>query len=257
LSSTNRQKMILSFLEEHDSVNVNELSEYFHVTPTSIRRDLTSLEEAGWIIRSRGQAQLNNKSFRSGLLNTAFNKRTSINSSEKKILAKLAASMIKPRDTVFLDSGTTIHELAAELKHNPIKDITIITNAVPAATLLAPDYTVNLSGGVLNSYIMALIGPDAENYFSHVIAHKAFIGASSIIEQGITSTFPFHVGIKRKVITQSKEVYVVVDSTKFIDMGVHIVCSLRDLTAIITIETDENKEALKHFREEGIKIITV
>ena len=83
MSRTNRQKMILSFLEEHDSVNVNELSEYFHVTPTSIRRDLVSLEEAGWIIRSRGQAQLNNKSFRSGLLNTAFNKRTSINSNEK------------------------------------------------------------------------------------------------------------------------------------------------------------------------------
>ena len=257
MSRTNRQKMILSFLEEHDLVNVNELSEYFHVTPTSIRRDLMSLEEAGWIIRSRGQAQLNNKSFRSGLLNTAFNKRTSINSNEKKIIAKLAASMIKPGDSIFLDSGTTIHELAAVLKHNFVKDLTIVTNAVPAAMLLASDYTVNLSGGILNSYIMALIGPDAENYFSHFITHKAFIGAPSIIDQGLASAFPFHVGIKRKIIAQSKEVYALVDSTKFIDLGGHIICSLRDLTAVITIETDENTDALKHFRKEGVKIINV
>ena len=51
-----RQKMILSLLEQDGSVRVSTLAGKFSVTEETVRRDLDKLEEKGLLTRSHGGA---------------------------------------------------------------------------------------------------------------------------------------------------------------------------------------------------------
>ena len=53
-----RQEQILEILKEKGKVNVHNLSEYFSVTPKTIRRDLEFLEENGELVRIHGGAEM-------------------------------------------------------------------------------------------------------------------------------------------------------------------------------------------------------
>lgn len=49
-----RQREILNILEKYGSVSVNKLSNTLYVSPPTIRRDLTMLENQGKICRTHG-----------------------------------------------------------------------------------------------------------------------------------------------------------------------------------------------------------
>ena len=64
-----------------------------------------------------------------------FDDKTSIAAREKQRIAEAALKYIKPNDTIYLDGGSTVLELARLLKDR--SNITIVTNSLRAAMELA------------------------------------------------------------------------------------------------------------------------
>ena len=104
-----RKEEIMRLLKENKRVSSAELSERFHVSGTTVRTYLMELEKAGRLIRTHGGALLNDD-----ILNVeesiAARKQKCLR--EKQKAAAKARSMIKDGDTILLDSGTTMLELA-------------------------------------------------------------------------------------------------------------------------------------------------
>ena len=51
-----RKRLILHMLAEDNNISVNDISKSLHVSTVTIRSDLSSLEENGFIVRTRGGA---------------------------------------------------------------------------------------------------------------------------------------------------------------------------------------------------------
>ena len=93
-----RQEEILRMLESSGSVTVQELTEHFGASESTIRRDLNALHRKGALVKVFGGAVQAETT-----LNTKDEKvsmRESLHSEEKKRIAQYAASLIQADDFV-------------------------------------------------------------------------------------------------------------------------------------------------------------
>ena len=152
-STVSRRIKIIELLKAHGQVNVNELSESLGVSGVTIRNDLAQLEKKRVLIRARGGAIKIEQSFADEDYPLSDKQKKHL--SEKREIGRRAADLIDENDTIIIDSGSTTYELAKNLKK--FNDLTVITNALNVATLLAEYNNINVivPGGMLkkNSYL--------------------------------------------------------------------------------------------------------
>jgi DeoR family transcriptional regulator of aga operon len=156
-SCVDRRSIILLKLEKDDKVNVTELSHQFNVSEVTIRKDLRYFEKKNILIRSRGGAM------KRSLVNVDLSiyDRRKQNIKLKEAIGAAAANLIMNGETILLDTGTTVMQLA---RHLPKKiDITVITNSVDITFRLAeyPNIRVIMPGGILRRNSLALVGEQA------------------------------------------------------------------------------------------------
>lgn len=228
-SLNTRQSTILRFIEERGSINIHTLFSQIPASEATIRRDLTLLEQKQCIMRRRGEAFVLKKS-----LKNAFQQRENINRSAKQIIAHIAAKLIQDNDTVILDAGTTTLEIARLLTQK--NNLTIVTNSLPIANILAPTkVSLLFAGGHLFSQNMSTQGPDAEAFFKKIEVNKAFVGASGVRKSvGLETLNPYEAEIKRLMVRSAKQSYGVVDASKFNMAGVNVFCEFSELDFLIT-----------------------
>lgn len=238
-----RRQDILRTIQVNSTVAVEELIRQYNESAATIRKDLTHLEKAGFINRTRGEVHISRSS-----LVLPVSARGAVNAAEKKHIARIAARMVEDHDSIILDSGTTTLAVAQELGDKP--HIHVITNSVYIATVLANcDISVNVCGGVLKSTNMSLVGPEAEQYFSRLEVDKMFLSASGVRgTTGLCVISPFECHIKKQMMRVAKKVYAVVDSSKLNTSGVNLITEFGGLDALITdrpIRDPELSEALQ------------
>ena len=162
-----REREIINLLKNEDGfVTVKKLCEMLYASESSIRRDLTALEQKGIINKTYGGAELV-KNFSNVI---SFIKRSHHNINEKRIIANKAKSLIKDGSVIFLDSSSTSFYLANEIIHN--NTLTVITNNIEILCLLSNSLiNVVSSGGVMSpENRTCLIGPDAQYIFENTYA---------------------------------------------------------------------------------------
>ena len=248
-----RQSQIIKLLNEKPKTLINELAQYFSVTPTSIRRDLVKLEASGLIKRTHGYAQLTSPSHVKD-----YASRATQHSEEKRQIAKAALRFIQPRQALVFDSGTTTLALADELSSTVIDNLTIITATLPIASRLASCCQVLVSGGLVQAEDMSLIGPEADAYMRNITCDIAFMGSSGIRKgAGYTASSPFLVSIKKEMLKSAKHAIALLDSSKFNQGGVHLFTTFSEhkIKTIITVRTQENEDDLNALEKSGITII--
>ena len=125
-----REREIINLLKTEDGfVTVKGLCEKLYTSESSIRRDLTSLEQKGIIKKAYGGAELV-KSFSNV---TSFIKRSHHNINQKRIIAQKAGTLIKDGDIIFLDQSSTAFYLANEIITN--NTLTGVTNNIDILSL--------------------------------------------------------------------------------------------------------------------------
>lgn len=208
-----REREIINLLKNEDGfVTVKELCEKLYTSESSIRRDLTSLEQKGIIKKTYGGAELV-KSFSNV---TSFTKRSHHNINQKRIIAQKAKNLIKDGDIIFLDQSSTAFYLANEIITN--NTLTVITNNIDILSLLSNSaIKVISSGGILSSENRnCLIGTDAHRIFEDIHAHKVFFSTKSLSETGIISDCTREEVLVRNAMLQNAEQKIFLcDSEKF------------------------------------------
>src|SRR5580700_8411788 len=226
---TRRRQAILSEVRKASAVSAEDLAGMFGVSVETIRRDLRGLRDAGLLQRVYGGAL----SVRS--TEGTFAARSALHGARKRAIARLAATLVEPEDTIVIDIGTTALEVARALPESFRGRV--LTNSVPVAMELAVRDQIELllSGGQVRPGDAACYGAQAESFFGEFYADKAFLGSGGVHPRaGLTDYHPPEVITRRTIITHSGASYVLADSSKLGAIAVHRVCPLSRVTAVLT-----------------------
>jgi DeoR/GlpR family transcriptional regulator of sugar metabolism len=182
-----------------------------------------------------------------------FSSRDTHQLTEKETIGRACAELVRPRESVILDAGTTTYHVA---RHLESKNPQIITNSLPVANLFASAQKVEVvvSGGVIYPRLGVLVGPLAVEAFSKIHADVAIMGAGGITLEGITNSHGLLIEIQRAMINAAQRVIVCLDHTKF---GRQSVSHLCDLTSLDTVVTDSGApmELIDGLRARGLEVV--
>ena len=250
-SCVDRRTDILKQLEKNDQVDVLDLSRQFKVSEVTIRKDLKYLEMKNILIRSRGGAM------KQSLINVDLSiyDRRRQNIKLKEAIGSAAADMIFSGETVLLDTGTTIKQIA---RHLPKKiNITVITNSVDITFRLAeyPNIRVIMPGGILRRNSLALVGEQAAESLRGFYCDKYFLSADGIdIERGMMTTNIEEASLARINIKNSRKVIALIDSSKFHSKGITTIAPLKEIDTLIT-DSGIPEDILEKIKSLGVFVI--
>lgn len=210
MKATARQLRIRELLEGQEFVDLETLCRQLDVSESSIRRDLSELEQQRVLKRVHGGALAARP--RDQLLD--FSWQSTRHAAEKQRIARLAASLIEDEQTVILDGGSTTAAVAAELAH---RSLNIITNSLAIAEIFknSRQIEVTLTGGYLYPRLEIMLGPLCEHTLTGVAADILIMGIGGISEAGFSNNNTLLVGSERKMIEVSRQVMIVADHSKF------------------------------------------
>jgi DeoR family transcriptional regulator, fructose operon transcriptional repressor len=224
-----RQTNILELIKTGQPVKVGILTERFGVSESTIRRDLQELEDAGCLHRTHGGAILGHSEYE-----PSFQEKTTCCLVEKQEIAKAAVTLIEQGETILLDSGTTTLEIARQLRG---KKVTIATNSMDIAQIFVDDKIteVILLGGSLRKPTHSLVGYLTNETLKNLHFDKVFLAANNVdLEQGVTTPNMIEAETKRHMLLSGQEVILVVDHTKFGQKSLCQICSLSEISLLLT-----------------------
>lgn len=246
-----RLDRLRGILRETGVVRVDELCEALEVSPATVRRDLEELERRGEARRVHGGAvAVEKKPFEEPV----FDDKAAMARDEKQRIARSAAGLIGARDTIYLDGGSTVLELARLLHDRP--DITVVTNSLRAASELGGSGPrLILIGGELRRLSQTMVGPLTRLMLEELHIDKAFMGTIGIsLAEGLTTTDPGEAYTKELVMRRAREVVLLADSNK---VGTVTFARAGKLSEVGTLVTDaplpEEYEA--YCAEHGVTVV--
>lgn len=207
-----RRERIAELVAQKGAVHIGELTQLFGVSEVTIRHDLDVLASQGLVVRERGGALANVQT----TLARAFEQRSGANLEAKRKIGEAAAQLVKPGDTIIMDAGTTVMEMARNLRD--VEPLTVITNALNVANQVGglAGCHVILIGGSLSVETISTVGPLAEHHLGELVVSKLFLGAHTVdLEAGVVDTSIEIARVKRAMIQAAREVILLVDSSKW------------------------------------------
>ena len=247
-----RRSEILRLVRRDGSVKVGELSALFEVTEETIRRDITKLDQEGQVKKTYGGAVL----LDSLSEDVSYVDRERSNIMEKRRIAQLAQQFIDHGDTIFIDASTTALEMAKAIDRK--KEVTIITNSVLAINQLTHYENIHVIGigGTLNPKNLSMEGPVAIQCIDYYNADKLFFSVKGITkEKGLMDSKEVSVEIKKHMMENSKQVFLLADTTKFGQSALFGYLPMHHVDALITdYEMDKSWKA--YFEKNEVEIIS-
>jgi len=248
-----RRQHILSLVQRDGRVLVTELSDSLGISPITIRKDLDHLGARGLVMRTHGGALVPQGST---LLDPTLKEKEQHQSKEKQRIAAAAAKLVQNGQCLLLDSGTTVTAVARSLRE--FSHLTIVTNAVNIASELSDtDFEIILTGGTLRKNSFSLVGPMAEDMLSQIRADILFLAVDGFDPKiGITTPNVLESRVNRAMVSASRRVVAVCDSTKFSHSSMALIVPP---TAVHTVITDDQipDAVADTLRSAGIELIIV
>ncbi|MBK1881630.1 DeoR/GlpR transcriptional regulator [Luteolibacter pohnpeiensis] len=245
-----RQKLILHRIQVQGFVRNIDLAEEFGVSDETIRKDLTVLEQMGRAVRNHGGAERPSPD----RFDLPLPVRTAVNEREKDLIARVAADLISPRETIFLDASSTVLRLA---DHLPVMPLTVVTNAHHIVVSLAtrPDLTLVCTGGTYENQSRGYTGAMAEDASKRFVIRSAFLGVDALDpDRGAMDVNHGHGVLKQRLIERVDRVIILADSSK---LGARSAYRFADLSDIDILVTDDAAapEILARFKAAGITVM--
>lgn len=244
-----RHQLILQMIKEKPIVKIQEIVDLTEASESTIRRDLTLLEEGKFLKRVHGGAAR----LRGKLQEPSMTEKSAKNLQEKRQIAQYAASLIEEGDSIYLDAGSTIMEMIAYL---PAKDIVVVTNGLMHLPhLLERNIETYVIGGYAKPKTNAIIGRGALASLEQYRFDKCFLGVNGVHpHSGYTTPDQEEAMIKQKALSLARETFVLADDTKFSEIGFAKIADLHE-AVIITNTIDEDIEG-QYLSKTSIKVVT-
>ncbi len=243
-----RRKRIMVQLLDRKHLTVKELAESMCVSGATVRRDLKALADEEELLLVHGGATLPRQrdySFRAKQLRAI---------EQKRIIGRLAASLVRDGHQVFLDAGTTCSEMAPYLRR--MHGVTVLANSARLALELnAPGLSVFLIGGEYRPDRMDTVGPMAMSTLNQVRGYVAFIGADGLsMDFGPSASDVASAHLHRLVIEHAREAVLLVDSSKFDGASLFRIVDWPRISKVVTDRAPDEKWK-RFFEEQDIEVI--
>ena len=248
-----RRKDILAQLNIKSNLLVNELSDRYNVSAATIRKDLSFLEQEGFLKRTHGGAV----SMRTASFEQTPLQRASLNYESKVAIAKKGAELVDDNDTIALDAGTTTLCMVQYLLNK--RNLTIITPDIKIAEGLenSRDATVILTGGTLRRGYDCTVGVLTNEILSRFHVDKVFMATNAISPDGRLSTpNTEQASVKSTLIKMATKRILLCDKSKFNSVSLCDFGCVNDFNIIITDDMPVDSSG-KFLQKHKNKIITV
>jgi DeoR family transcriptional regulator, aga operon transcriptional repressor len=252
-SVAERRSKTIKLLNEKGQTSVSELSKLLNVSEVTIRKDLQYLEEKSVLIRTHGGAMKKDYLVQ----DLHFDDKGKKNAEQKRRIGEKAAQLVQDGDSLILDAGTTVMQLAKGL-HNK-KNLNVLTPAINIALELmrTPEIQITVLGGILRPNSAAVVGSYAEMMLRDHYCSKLFLAADGFDPMfGITTTNALEAHLNRLMIDSAQAAILVIDSSKFGRRGLSRICSVEQIDTVVTdsgISESMQKDLLDH----NIEVIIV
>lgn len=249
MNAIRRQMRIRELLSASEFVDLETLCRELETSESTVRRDLIALENLRILKRVHGGALSTQPTNHL----TDFAWQTTRRADEKRRIAHVAARLVEDGQTVILDGGSTVAEVAAELVH---RSLNVITNSLAIAEVLkdARQIELTLTGGYLYPRLEVMLGPVCEHSLSSVAADVLIMGSGGITEAGLSNNNTLLVGSEQKMIEVSQKVIIVADHTKFGRSAMLPVAPL-DVVDVIVSDKALAPEFQELVRDKGIELL--
>jgi len=190
-------------------VAVDELAPRLGVSTSTVRRDLSQLQQQGRIARTYGGA-LTPDVFHE----RPFTESERLNPGAKTVIAGLAAELVPAEGSVFLDAGTTCLALARVLAER--RPRVVVTRGLEAAVLLTrAAVEVVMVGGRVQPLSHGVVGPLASLALDRLHFDVAFLGADAISpRRGLGEPTVEETWVKEQAAVRADHVAVLADASK-------------------------------------------
>ncbi|MGF1911155.1 DeoR family transcriptional regulator [Vibrio kasasachensis] len=243
-----RRHAISTLVNTKREVSVEELSLKFETSEVTIRKDLSSLEQNGQLLRRYGGAI----ALPSEVVNEVLDGKVSVRKVE---LSLAAAKLIRDHNRIVIDSGSTTAALIQQL--NDKRGLVVMTNSLNVANALnelESEPHLLMTGGTWDAHSESFQGQVAETVLRSYDFDQLFIGADGVdIERG-TTTFNELVGLSKVMAEVSREVIVMVESEK-IGRKIPNLELNWDVIDVLITNSDLSAQYQKKIESYGVRVI--
>jgi DeoR/GlpR family transcriptional regulator of sugar metabolism len=248
-----RQQAIASLVDANGRARVSDLARRFGVSAVTIRKDLVVLEDERRLVRTHGGAIAPTE----GGPELAFDVRERLQRDEKSRMGAAAASIVSDGESIVLDASSSTVYIARSLKaRGAWHGLTVVTNSIRIASELAGHrgITVLMIGGRVRWEALSVVGPLGDGMFRRINVQKAFLGAPGFtIEAGLSDTEE-EAQIKRSMVNAAREVYALVDHTKWGRISSATFCRTDRLTGVFT-DDSAPADMIAALRGLGVQVV--
>lgn len=237
MNNQNRLEQLSLFIKERKQVSMQELTDAFGISLSTLRRDIRKLIDRGIVRKTYGGVE----SCSQRAL-TPLSDRLDLNSDGKFRIAREAALSITDGDVIFLDSGSTVGAMAQFLGR--LDKLTVISNnmlviktLVMKKIITEPKVQLITLSGIYNPQTFSFVGDEVGSMLQRYNVSKAFMGTTGLsLTSGITHSTQLESAIKRQAVAQAQKVYLLADHLKFDTFAPYTYCSMQDIDELYTDE---------------------
>ena len=246
-----RRAWIVDHARTEGRVEVGWACAALGVAPETIRRDLNELEREGFVRRVHGGAlPVERVGFEGHLA-----KRAATNHGAKVRIAEAALSLLRGAESVYLDEGSTVQELAEVLR--PERPLTVLTCSLPVGMLLAErdNLTVVMLGGRVRGKTLATLEHWAIRMLENHVIDVAVLGANGIsLTRGLTCPETSVAAVKVAACRAARRRVLLADHTK---LGVDSFCRFAAVEDLATVVTDRGADAgeVRALQGRGVEVL--
>jgi DeoR/GlpR family transcriptional regulator of sugar metabolism len=248
--AVDRRRRILQCVAEEQTIKIGELARELNVSEMTIRRDISRLEQDGFLRRTHGGATAHiTKS-----IELTFNARALEHAAEKRLIGMRAAEDLAGPSVLFAGVGTTTEQFSLFL--TPVPGLQVITGSLPVASLLGsrPVHVVAL-GGTVREEELSCVGPIATATIARYRADAAVIGAAGVSARcGITEFDDEVAEVNRAAIAHSSRLVVLADASK-IGVDAHAVVAPAEAISLLVTSAGAPEAELDRLRAVGVQIV--
>ena len=238
-----RKQLIQTELDRVGKVLSGELADRFGLSEDTIRRDLRQLAADGLCRRVYGGAVAPSAG--------TLDQRHEHLRAEKARLAQAAVRVISPKQTLFIDAGSTNSAIARALPAD--MGLTVVTNAPDIAAMIATRRDVDLIvlGGAYAPDIGACLGPQTLAGMAGLRGDWLFLGSCGLdAEKGVTAFDQGEGAVKRAMAAVCDHVLAAVTTEKIGTAAPYRVLETENLGVLVA----EQGPDLSTFARHGVEI---
>lgn len=248
-----RQKIILSVVQEKHVATVAELVELTASSEATIRRDIAALHLANKLRRVRGGAEALVPPTRSSLAGRPFSVNSTMHVAEKRAIAREAVELCHDGDDVIINGGTSTYQMVHLLTNRRMQ---IFTNSFPIAEHLLQHSKnqLTLPGGTIYREQNIILSPFENDVTKNFCARRMFMGAHSVGRLGLMESDPLVIQSEQKLMGQADELIVLADASKFDRRSSLLICALEHIDVLIT-DSRVDDASVGMLEAAGVKVI--